>query len=186
MISKAAALEQMPDWQTQNGPFEEQAMPHAPSLLRAALRLTGSRSEAEDLVQETLLAAWRSFEQFEPGTNCKSWLFRIMLNGLSRIRQQSRRIPTTLYVESFDIAAQTRLDPAADAEIEQLLRQLPEEQRVALLLAAVEGFSCSEIAAMTGSPIGTVMSRLSRARATLRAKLLPKLQTLARKRANGL
>jgi RNA polymerase sigma-70 factor (ECF subfamily) len=158
--------------------FEEHALPHAKSLLRTALRLMQSACAAEDLVQETLLSAWRSFASFELGTDCKAWLFRIMLNGSSRERMNAQRrchMFTTLG-DAETYAAVTRVRGASSLlswEIDVMLKSLPEEQRVVLLLTAVEGFTCKEISEITNAPLGTVMSRLSRARSTMRERLMP-------------
>jgi RNA polymerase sigma-70 factor (ECF subfamily) len=151
------------------------AMPHAGSLLRTALRLTREKSLSEDLVQEVLLRAWRSFEQFEAGTNCKAWLFKIMLNLASKRRKQIQTRPQLLSLEeneSFKLpVAVTRTPEFTGSEVVTALDSLPEEHRTVLLLGVVEGFTCKEIGQMLSIPIGTVMSRLSRARVGLRRKL---------------
>ena len=151
------------------------AMPHTGSLLRTALRLTREKPLAEDLVQEVLLRAWRSFEQFEAGTNCKAWLFRIMLNLASKRQRQIQRSPQLLSLEeneSFKLPVTITQTPEfSGSEVVTALDSLPEEHRTVLLLGVVEGFTCKEIAQLLGIPIGTVMSRLSRARIGLRRKL---------------
>ena len=156
--------------------FEQAAMVHSKSLLRTALRLCPVRAEAEDLVQETLLRAWRAFEQYQPGTNCKAWLFRIMLNLAAKRTQQSRRAPA---LSSLDEAAEWNAIPPAPAvsnfgesNVHAALEAMSEEHRVVLLLAVVEGFTCKEIGKILEVPVGTVMSRLSRARMGLRQRLL--------------
>ncbi|MBV9669944.1 MAG: sigma-70 family RNA polymerase sigma factor [Acidobacteriales bacterium] len=177
----------MHDWLQQRALFEELALPHSNSLLRAALRLTGSRSAAEDLVQDTLLSAWRAFKRFQPGTDCKAWLFRIMLNGSNRARTELRRSQSLVPIEDSEPVAPRNSDPLENESIERALASLPQEQRIALLLAAVEGFSCQEIADITGAPIGTVMSRLSRGRSALKSQWLPaSLTNGPRKKAHGL
>jgi len=154
--------------------FERVALPHLRSLLRFARRLSGNMPAAEDLVQEAYLKAWRGFGQFESGTNIRAWLFRILLNVH---RAQRRKIGLPL--------SPLRADPAADLdehrlEILQALDRLPEDHRAVLMLGAVEGFTCREIAEILSLPIGTVMSRLSRARQSLRAILLPHSEKVSR------
>jgi RNA polymerase sigma-70 factor (ECF subfamily) len=150
--------------------FELLAVPHSQALLRAATRLTGDRTLAEDIVQETLLLAWRSFQQFDVQTNCKAWLFRIMLNLLNKRHRQIRSKPQPVALDeeaaipSTSVAAQ----PVLRSQILTALDSLTEEHRTVLLLGVVEGFTCKEIAVMLEIPVGTVMSRLSRARAALR------------------
>jgi len=166
--------------------FERVVMPHTERLLRAALRITRDRSWAEDIVQETLLRAWRAFEQFERGTNCKAWLFRIMLNLLSERRKKIRAAPTMLSLGESERVVQLRIAPPqfTAAEVLSALDRLSEDHRVILILAVVEGFKCKEIAQMCALPIGTVMSRLSRARAELR-KLLARPEQGVRSSANA-
>ncbi len=150
--------------------FELVAIPHTQALLRTAMRLTNDRGLAEDAVQETLLLAWRSFHQFDLHTNCKAWLFRIMLNLLSKRYRRLQRRPAEIpldeenAVHSFATEGQALLR----SEILAALDSLSEEHRAVLLLAVVEGFTCKEIAGILNVPIGTVMSRLSRARMALR------------------
>lgn len=152
--------------------FERVAMPHTESLLRAALRITRERAGAEDIVQETLLRAWNAFDQFERGTNCKAWLFRILLNFSSKQRKKIQAAPAMLALDENDLHRVIRLRVAppqfAEVEILSALDSLSYEHRTILILAVVEGFTCKEIARMCTLPMGTVMSRLSRARAELR------------------
>ena len=159
-------------------------MSHAPALLRTAVRLSRRRCVAEELVQETLLLAWKSFDQFELGTNCKAWVFTIMWHLWKR---QRPRNSFDLSLEAKEIAA-----PFASArfameerilmlEVLEQIDGLPEEQRVVLLLSVVEGFPIAEIAQVLEIPAGTVMSRLGRARAALRQFL----QRPATKRARS-
>jgi RNA polymerase sigma-70 factor (ECF subfamily) len=155
--------------------FERVAMPHMESLLRASWRITRDRAAAEDIVQETLMRAWKAFDQFERGTNCKAWLFRILLNIASKHRKKVHSIP----VMPLDDCETQRVIPLhavppqfAAMEIISALDLLSDEHRVALVLAVVEGFTCKEIAGMCNLPVGTVMSRLSRARTELRKTLL--------------
>ena len=151
--------------------FEQVALVHAPALLRTAVRLTGSREAAEDLVQESLLRAWRSFEQFERGTNAKAWLFKIMLNLSNRQWSQMRNLPPTDSIDDVRKQPATESQPLAHVHVLAALDELSEEFRVVLVLAVVEGFTCKEIAKMLAIPMGTVMSRLGRARARLREQL---------------
>lgn len=144
--------------------FERVALPHVRGMLRVALQLVPDRASAEDLVQDALLAAWRSFQRFEQGTDCRAWLFKIMLNlATKRRRRESRFVPL------IDVSAQACFPEPV--ETLAALEALSEEHRTVLLLAAVEGFTCKEIAQILDVPIGTVMSRLSRARAELRRLL---------------
>jgi len=142
--------------------FERTALPHLRSLLRFARRLSGSVSAAEDLVQEAYMQAWRGFDRFETGTNVRAWLFRILLNAHLQHRRKAR----------IEIAEDRRDDALLQRlELMQALDRLPEDHRTVLLLGAVEGFTCREIAEILSLPIGTVMSRLSRARQSMRTML---------------
>ena len=151
-------------------------MVHSKSLLRTASRLCLERPEAEDLVQETLLRAWRAFEQYQPGTNCKAWLFRIMLNLAAKRSQQERRIPALNSLEEMTewnkMPAAPAVSSFGESNVHAALEAMPEEHRVVLLLAVVEGFTCKEMGKILEIPVGTVMSRLSRARVGLRQRLL--------------
>ena len=147
-------------------------MPHTASLLRAAIAITHDAAIAEELVQETLLRAWRFFDRFEPGTNSRAWLFRIMIDLSTRLRQR-RSIEFRTSVPLDETHAVDRAFTDRDF-LEQLLIQrafdaLPQDQRTVLRLAIVDGFTCKEIAARLSLPMGTVMSRLSRGRTALRS-----------------
>lgn len=139
------------------------AMPHTRSLLRVARRLT---HDAEDLVQEAMLLAWRGFHQFESGTNARAWLFRIMINAFQGRGRKSHLALVPL--DDRDFASRSLSESAA--EVTQALDDLAIDQRTVLLLGVVEGFTCQEIAEILKIPIGTVMSRLSRAREAMRIK----------------
>jgi RNA polymerase sigma-70 factor (ECF subfamily) len=156
--------------------FERVAMPHMESLLRAALRITRDRAAAEDIVQETLMRAWKAFDQFEHGTNCKAWLFRILLNVSSRHRRKVHSIPAMVPLDECETERVIPLHATppqfAAVEIISALDMLSNEHRIVLVLAVVEGFTCKEISGMCNLPVGTVMSRLSRARTELRKTLL--------------
>ena len=145
--------------------FERIVMPEAPRLLRFALRLTHDTPGAEDLVQETLLKAWRSFHQFKDGTSARAWLYRILVNAFY---EQGRKIQNAPIPVGNKIPAMIER-----LEVNQALDSLPEEHRTVLLLGVVEGFTCREMSGILAVPIGTVMSRLSRARQALREKLMP-------------
>lgn len=151
---------------TQQEQFETIALPHLAALLRVARRLTLDPHSAEDLVQETMLLAWRGFRGFEKGTNARAWLFRILLNAF---RSEGRRALIAGQVVSLEGVAPSAVQQRL--EISEAIDALPLDQRTALLLCVVEGFTCREAAGILNAPIGTVMSRLSRARAELRIRL---------------
>ncbi|MGB0588845.1 MAG: sigma-70 family RNA polymerase sigma factor [Myxococcota bacterium] len=163
--------------------FEKQALLHLGALYGAALRFTRNHAEAEDLVQETVLRGWRKWHQFEDGTNCKAWLFRILtntfINGYRR-RTKEREILEAEQLgrhgERFfsKAAAQRWGDPERGYEehnlspvVERALSDLPVNFRTVVVLADLQNFSYKEIAEIIGCPIGTVMSRLFRARRAL-------------------
>lgn len=144
-------------------------MPHAQSLLRVARRMTSSPVAAEDLVQETLLAAWRNFHQFQPDSNIRAWLFRILLNNFYAQGRKLRSVPQIVPLTPGSRTVFPVLDDAM--EVTRALQSLEVEHRTVLLLGVVEGFTCREIAGILAVPIGTVMSRLSRARQAMRTRL---------------
>ena len=140
-------------------------MPHLAALLRVARRLTLNPTSAEDLVQETMLLAWRGFRGFQTGTNARAWLFRILFNAFhGEGRKQAPEVESSTFVNARQQEA---------VEISEALAALPIEQRTVLLLCVVEGFTCREVAGILDLPTGTVMSRLSRARQELRSSLAP-------------
>ena len=155
--------------------FEREAMPHTRNLLQMARRLTRDPAAAEDLVQDALVNAWRGFDRFEHGTNCKGWLFRILFNLSNQRRDQRRRKPPMVTYDAADDAANTPTTSAPDhdrsRDVLMAVDRLSLEHREVLLLTVVEGFTCREAADLLAVPIGTVMSRLSRARAELRHQL---------------
>jgi RNA polymerase sigma-70 factor, ECF subfamily len=165
-------------------------MPHSRSLLRVARRLTFNSVAAEDLVQETLLLAWRGFHQFRPGTNARAWLFRILFNTYHAEGRKHRAPLVSAAVEPKTAEPKTGqwTEPSAivdGAEIGRALADLAEEHRAVLLLGVVEGFTCKEMAEILGVPIGTVMSRLSRAREAMRSRLAPDPPKLSAGRPAG-
>jgi RNA polymerase sigma-70 factor (ECF subfamily) len=138
------------------------------------VRLARDVAIAEDLVQDAMLRAWRHFDRFESGTNCKAWLFRIMLNCWTTRHQKMRQEAIQFFPEQYGDSAITERRPAtrfSAEEIQNSIDLLNEDYRTVLILFAVEGFSCKEIAEILGIPIGTVMSRLSRARALVKNDL---------------
>jgi RNA polymerase sigma-70 factor (ECF subfamily) len=161
--------------------FERVAMCHSRSLLRVARRLTSNSSAAEDLVQDCLLLAWRNFHQFQPGTNARAWLFRILFNAFYAEGRRLRRVPELVPLAANARAASPSLDEAI--EVSRALDGLHLEHRTVLLLGVVEGFTCAEMAEILSVPIGTVMSRISRARQAMRLRLaqaLPLAQCAAK------
>jgi len=161
--------------QAREGEFEEQAMPHMDDLFRIALRMTRDRARAEDAVQEAYLQAWKSFDKFESGTNCKAWLFRILFYSVHHQRRKWFRFPVASESEEILQSTAAAPEPLAetlkDEDIQSALEGLPDDYRAVALLVDVEEFAYREAAQILGIPIGTVMSRLSRARKLLRERL---------------
>jgi RNA polymerase sigma-70 factor (ECF subfamily) len=169
--------------------FAEQAMEYAPQLYSAAMRMTRNQADAEDLVQEAYLRGFRSFHTFQEGTNLRAWLFRILTNAyINKYRAKQRRPIESdladvedlyLYrrIGSLEAAAASLsaedqlLDLFTDDEVKQALEDLPDNFRMPVILADIEGFSYKEIAAMLDIPIGTVMSRLHRGRKAMQRAL---------------
>ncbi len=165
--------------------FEREALPHMDALYNFALRMTGDPDDADDLLQETYLKAYRFFDKFERGTNCKAWLFRIMKNSFINIYRRVSKEPDKVDyddVEEFyhSIRAEST-DPndleerlfsnLLDDDVTRALEELPEDFRTVVILCDIEGFTYEEIADFVECPIGTVRSRLHRGRKMLRAKL---------------
>ncbi len=169
--------------------FSEQAMQYMDALYTAALRLTHNAADAEDLVQETYLKAYRGFGGFEEGTNLRAWLYRILTNTFINSYRSKKRRPDETDIEEvedlylyrrlggLEAAAASRsaedelLDWFTDAEVKEAVDALPEQFRLAVLLSDVEGFSYKEISEILDIPIGTVMSRLHRGRKALQRQL---------------
>ena len=169
--------------------FESIAMPHARSLLRVARRLTFDPAIAEDLVQETLLRAWRGFDRFQAGTNARAWLFRILFNAFyahgRKIRSSPLLVPLQMPGRVAEPHSGTDFSLLDSAMLSAALDDLSEEHRTVILLAVVEGFTCRELADILSMPIGTVMSRLSRARQSLRERLAPPASKFYRAQASA-
>ena len=168
--------------------FQEDALPLLDSLYGAALRMTRNPQDAEDLVQETMLRAYRAFDRFEAGTNLKAWLFRILTNAYINTYRKRQREPQKVSadeVEEFDLYRELKnhdtqfeatpesivLDSLVDSDIIDAIDDLPEQFRLAVVLSDIEGFSYAEMAEIMDVPMGTVMSRLHRGRKALQKRL---------------
>ncbi|MBA3291452.1 MAG: sigma-70 family RNA polymerase sigma factor [Actinobacteria bacterium] len=158
------------------------------SLYGAALRMTRNPQDAEDLVQETMMRAYRAFGRFEAGTNLKAWLFRILTNAYINTYRKRQREPQKVSsdeVEEFDLYRELKnhdsqfdstpesivLDSLVDSDIIEAIDDLPEQFRLAVVLSDIEGFSYAEMAQIMDVPMGTVMSRLHRGRKALQKRL---------------
>ena len=169
--------------------FEEEALPHLDAVYRFALRLSGSQADAEDLAQDTFQRAYRSWDQYTRGTNCKGWLFTICRNAYLRSEERGRRHREILSTEgssgpgdpsrdSTVFASVRDTDPEGhffrsiiDAEVLAAIDELPEEYRTAIVSSDLEGMSYREVAELMDVPVGTVKSRLFRGRRALQERL---------------
>lgn len=170
--------------------FNKEALVHAEALHRFALRLCADPHDAEDLLQETYLSAYRAFHQYTPGTNCKSWLFRIMHNGFRKKWRKASTEPNQVAIDQEggdfilhnhllekdrtyqDNPEKRLMDLIPSAKMQEALSSLSEEYRSVLLLSDVEGLSYQEVADIVDIPVGTVRSRLSRARSKVQRRLV--------------
>jgi RNA polymerase sigma-70 factor (ECF subfamily) len=155
--------------------FESAAMPHLNDLYRAARRIIGNQTEAEDAVQETYYQAWKSFHRFERGTNCRAWLFKILFHVINHQRRKVWRLSLFADFEEAPCAIPTYEPPVpqdlTDEEVLQAFDKIPQHYREVVMLADVQEFSYKEIASALDIPVGTVMSRLNRGRKLLRGEL---------------
>lgn len=166
--------------------FNEEMLPHLDAIYNFALRLTSDPNDAEDLVQDTIVKAFRFFSSYEKGTNAKAWLFRILKNSyINNYRKKSKQPHQVDYAEVSQYYESVRSEQTETSDLEDLmfremldddvttaLTDLPEDFRTVVLLCDVEGFTYEEIANMLDVPIGTIRSRLHRGRNLLRAQLL--------------
>ena len=162
--------------------FEKEALVHLDALYRVALRLAGNASDADDLVQETMFKAYRSWDQYQPGTNAKGWLLTILRNSFINEYRRRTRHPETVDVDTIEPFAVFQdiqeedpqgafFDKIVDDEVLRAIDGLPEAFRETVVLSDVEGMSYQEIGKILGIPVGTVKSRLFRARQMLQGKL---------------
>jgi len=188
----STAMDETPDDTEREQPdvrslFEEQALPYMDQLYAAAMRMTRNPSDAGDLVQETFVKAFAAFGQFQQGTNLKAWLYRILTNTFINGYRKNQRNPYQGTIDDLEdwqlgsaesaTSSATRsaeaeaIDHLPDSAVKDALQQVPEDFRLAVYLADVEGFSYQEIADIMKTPVGTVMSRLHRGRRLLRTLL---------------
>lgn len=184
----SVAMTEKPEPPVLRALFEEQAIPFMDQLYAAAMRMTRNPADAGDLVQETYTKAYAAFAQFEQGTNLKAWLYRILTNTFINSYRKNQRQPYQNAIdeledwqlgsaESLTQGRSTRsaeaeaIDHLPDSDVKEALQSIPEDFRLAVYLADVEGFAYQEIADIMKTPVGTVMSRLHRGRRLLRELL---------------
>jgi RNA polymerase sigma-70 factor (ECF subfamily) len=155
--------------------FDAAAMPHMAEIFRMATRVVRDRSRAEDITQEVFLQAWKSFHRFEPGTNCRAWLYKILFHCVDHQRRKWFRFPLLMEPEELAGVSEPYREPVSeritDQDILGALDRVPADYRAGVLLVDVEEFAYKEAAQILEVPIGTVMSRLSRGRKLLRDQL---------------
>ncbi len=156
--------------------FESEAFLYIDELFRTAKRLTMNTVDAEDLIQETFMQAWKSFDKYEMGTNCRAWLYKIMFHKFEH--QRRTKYTRAKYIQEVDdlvlnaaVCSEPISENLTDKQVIAALDKLPEHYRSVVLLADVHEFDYKEVASVLDIPIGTVMSRLSRARTQLRKSL---------------
>jgi RNA polymerase sigma-70 factor (ECF subfamily) len=166
--------------------FEAEALPHMDALYRTALRMTKNQTDAEDLVQETMVKAYRFWDKFEPGSNCRAWLFKIMTNIFINEYRSKSRTPVSVNLDDIDdnflygqLATVTPdrnpeeelFAKIFDDDVKKAIEELPDDFRLVVVLSFLEGFSYQEIADIVDLQLGTVKSRLHRGRKLLQKKL---------------
>ena len=169
--------------------FEVIALPYLNDLFRTALRMTRNHTEAEDLVQEAYLQAWKSFHRFEPGTNCRAWMFKILFHVIQHHRRKSSKMRLVTDDEGMIEETLSYHPPLpqhlSDEDVLAAFEKIPDHYREVVLLADVEELSYKEVAAALNLPLGTVMSRLSRGRKLLRIELAEFANDYGVKRTGG-
>lgn len=166
--------------------FETEALPHMEALLRTALRMTKNKGDAEDLVQEAIVKAYRFWDRFEPGSNCRAWLFKVMTNIFINDYRAKSRSPLSVNVDDIDdnylYGQLATVDPTEnpeqelfakvfDDDVKKAIDQLPDDFKTVVVLSFLEGFSYQEIANIADLQLGTVKSRLHRGRKLLQKQL---------------
>ena len=172
--------------QTKRKQFEAEALPHMDALLRTALRMTKNQTDAEDLVQETMVKAYRFWDKFESGSNCRAWLFKIMTNIFINEYRSKSRTPVSVNMDDIDdnflFGQLSTMSPDKnpeeelfakifDDDVKRAIEELPDDFRLVVVLSFLEGFSYQEIADIVDLQLGTVKSRLHRGRKLLQRKL---------------
>jgi RNA polymerase sigma-70 factor (ECF subfamily) len=155
--------------------FDAEALPHLNDIFRTATRILGDKARAEDVAQEVYLQAWKSFHRFEPGTNCRAWLFKILFHCVNHHRRKWFRFPllkeTEEFIETNLPCSEPIPENLTDGDILAALDSIPADFRAVVLMVDVEEFAYKEAAEILAIPIGTIMSRLSRGRKLLKEQL---------------